>query len=56
MNEKEITVFKYMNLRVKGIGVGLTNREINILNNIPDVEWKGITQAIKDYGGIIEDK
>jgi len=50
MNKKENTVIKYMNLRIKGIGTGLTDKEIEIINNIPENEWKGISQLIKEIG------
>ena len=44
---KEIAVLKYMDIRIKGIGTGLSEKEIGILNNISDVEWEGISLAIK---------
>lgn len=57
MNKKEIIVLKYMSLRIKGLGTALTQKEIAILNAIPEPEWQGINQLIKELGGLpIDDK
>lgn len=44
MNKKEIAVLKYMSIRIKGLGTGLTQKEVEILNVIPEPEWQGINQ------------
>jgi len=51
--EKVIAVLKYMDLRIKGFGAGLTKKEIEILNQTSDREWKGIRQAIIELGGTV---
>ena len=52
MNKKE-TVLKYMHLRIKGLGTALTQKtEIATLNTIPEPEWQGINQLIKELGGL----
>lgn len=51
MEEKERAVFKYISLRTRGIGAGLTSREIDILNVIPEDEWKSIKLLINLLGG-----
>jgi len=53
MNEKEIAVCKYMDLRIKGFGLGLSDGEIGILNSISDEEWNGVRQAIVELGGTL---
>jgi len=53
MNEKEIAVCKYMDLRIKGFGLGLSDGEIGILNNISDEEWNEVRQAIVELGGTL---
>lgn len=52
MNKKEIAILKYMSLRIKGLGTALTQTEITTLNTIPEPEWQGINQAIKELGGL----
>ena len=51
MTKKE-TVLKYMSLRIKGLGTALTQTEIATLNAIPEPEWQGINQLIKELGGL----
>lgn len=51
MEEKERAVFKYISLRTTGIGEGLTSREIDMLNVIPEDEWEGVKVLIKIMGG-----
>lgn len=53
MNKKEIAVCKYMDLRIKGFGFGLTNEELEIINDIPDDEWRAIRLAIVELGGTV---
>lgn len=53
MNEKEIAVCKYMDLRIKGFGFGLSKKELEILNNILEGEWKEIRKAIVELGGTV---
>ena len=50
MNKKE-TILKYI-LRIKGLGTALTQTEITTLNTIPEPEWQGINQLIKELGGL----
>lgn len=53
MNNKEIAVMKYMDLRIKGFGLGLNQKEIKILQSISKEEWKAIDQAILELGGTL---
>jgi len=40
-------------LRIKGFGLGLSDGEIGILNNISDEEWNEVRQAIVELGGTL---
>ena len=51
MTKKE-TILKYMHLRIKGLGTALTQTDITTLNAIPEPEWQGINQLIKELGGL----
>jgi hypothetical protein len=53
MDDKHIAVMKYMDLRIKGFGAGLTESDIAIINNISDEEWKEIRRAIHELGGTL---
>lgn len=48
--KKEIAVCKYMDLRIKGFGAGLSEEELDILRNLSDDEWKEINLAIRELG------
>jgi len=52
---KEIAVIKYMNLRVRGFGTSLSGRDIEILNELPEEEWKDMQRAIRDLGGLTQE-
>ena len=41
-----------MSLRIKGLGTTLTQTDITTLNAIPEPEWQGINQLIKELGGL----
>jgi len=49
--EKQNAVLHYMNLRIKGIDVALSNEEIEILRKISKKHWKSIEKAIVELGG-----
>ena len=51
MTKKE-TVLKYISLWIKGLGTTLTQTDIATLNTIPEPEWQGINQLIKELGGL----
>jgi len=42
-----------MELRIKGIGVGLAPREIDVINDIPGDQWNSIKESVIDLGGTI---
>jgi len=53
MDAREIAIMKYMDLRIKGFGIGLTENDIAILNGIPEPEWQAIRKAIVELGGTL---
>ena len=53
ISKKEVAVLKYMELRIRGLGVGLSKGEVGILNSIPSKEWNGIREAIVELGGTL---
>ena len=50
--ERETAILKYMHLRIKGPGTAITQTDIATLNAIPEPEWQGINQLIKELGGL----
>jgi len=53
MDAREIAIMKYMDLRIKGFGIGLTESDFAILNSIPEPEWQAVRKAIVELGGTL---
>lgn len=51
LNEKEIALMKYMDLRIKGFGLGLSKEECHILQTLPKDLDDALLTAIIELGG-----
>jgi len=51
--EKFIAIHKYMDLRIKGFGAGLSEEEVELLQNMTLEEDGALFKAITDLGGTL---